>query len=487
MSIDNISGFAFGTFLVHSILVLGLSVRVIMRRRPVGVLLAWMAIILSVPVLGGLIYLVVGESRISGKYLKRSRLIHRRYANWKQALCARANVDWTDVSPQAVALQNQARTVTGFPAMQGNRLELLQDTDEVFRSLIGAIARSRRSCHLEFYIWYAGGLADELLETVIGAARRGVVCRLLLDGLGSKPFLHSAAASRLRQAGVELAVALPVGLFTTLVTRADLRNHRKLAVIDGETAWTGSQNLVDPRYFKQDEGVGQWVDAMLRIEGPVVEVLGGVFINDWEVATGAGLDKLEDSHDVRPVQEQGTVPVQVIPSGPIPQPLSILQMILGAFYAAQRELIVTTPYFVPDESVLTALLSAAHRGVRVTLILPAKNNSWLVDLAGKAVFADLLEAGVQIAAFKGGLLHTKSITVDGEFALFGSVNMDMRSLWLNFELSLLIYDRESTALIRRMQQGYLDDSDPVSLNEWRQRTFKQRFLENAVHLLAPLL
>ena len=488
MSIDNISGFAFGTFLVHSILVLGLSVRVIMRRRPVGVLLAWMAIILSVPVLGSLIYLVVGESRISGKYLKRGRLIHRRYADWKQTLCDRANVDWTDTSVRMAALQNQARTVTGFPAMQGNRLELLQDADEVFRSLIGAIARSRRSCHLEFYIWYAGGLADELLETVIGAARRGVVCRLLLDGLGSKPFLHSAAVSRLRQAGVELAVALPVGLFTTLVTRADLRNHRKLAVIDGEIAWTGSQNLVDPRFFKQDEGVGQWVDAMFRIEGPVVEALGGMFINDWEVATGAGLDSLEVT-DVRPIQGPvpGPVPVQVIPSGPIPQPLAILQMILGAFYAAQRELIVTTPYFVPDESVLTALLSAAHRGVRVTLVLPATNDSWLVDLAGKAVFADLLEAGVQIAAFKGGLLHTKSITVDGEFALFGSVNMDMRSLWLNFELSLLIYDRESTVLIRRMQQGYLDDSDPVSLNEWRQRTFKQRFLENAVHLLAPLL
>jgi len=485
---DNISVVPVGTFLVHAILVLGLSVRVIMRRRPVGVLLAWMAIILSVPVLGSLIYLVVGESRISGKYLKRGQLIHGRYADWKQALCARANVDWTDVSPQAVALQNQAHTVTGFPALQGNRLELLQDADKVFRSLIGAIARSRRSCHLEFYIWYAGGLADELLETVIGAARRGVVCRLLLDALGSKPFLHSAAAGRLRQAGVELAVALPVGLFTTLVTRADLRNHRKLAVFDGEVAWTGSQNLVDPRFFKQNEGVGQWVDAMFRIEGPVVEALGGVFINDWEVATGAGLDSLEVT-DVRPVPAPvpGPVPIQVIPSGPIPQPLAILQMILGAIYAAQRELIITTPYFVPDESVLTALLSAAHRGVKVTLVLPARNDSRLVDLAGKAVFADLLEAGVQIAAFKGGLLHTKSITVDGEFALFGSVNMDIRSLWLNFELSLLIYDRESTALIRRMQQGYLDDSDPVSLNEWRQRTFKQRFLENAVHLLAPLL
>ena len=177
---------------------------------------------------------------------------------------------------------------------------------------------------------------------------------------------------------------------------------------------------------------------------------------DWEIATGDGLDSLAATHDVRPVPEQGPVPVQVIPSGPIPQPLAILQMILGALYAAQRELIITTPYFVPDESLLTALRSAAQRGVEVTLVLPAKNDSRLVDLAGKAVFADLLGAGVHIAAFKGGLLHTKSITVDGEFALFGSVNMDMRSLWLNFELSLLIYDRETTLLIRRMQRGYLE-------------------------------
>jgi cardiolipin synthase len=484
---DNISGIAFGTILVHTILVLGLSVRIIMRRRPVGVLLAWMAIILSVPVLGMLIYLIVGESRISGKYLKRGLAIQTRYAEWKQALCGRSGVDRTGITPQAAALQKQALSVAGFPALRGNHLVLLQDYGEVFRSLIEAIVRSRRSCHLEFYIWNAGGLADELLEAVIEAARRGVVCRLLLDGLGSKAFLRSSTVVRLKDAGVELATALPVRLFTTLVTRADLRNHRKLAVIDGEVAYTGSQNLVDPRFFKQDEGVGQWVDAMVRIEGPVVEALGGLFINDWEIATGSGMDSLAATHDVRPIPEQGAVPVQVIPSGPIPQPLAILQMILGALYAAQHELIITTPYFVPDESVLTALLSAAHRGVEVTLLLPAKNDSWLVDMASKAVFADLLEAGVRIAAFKGGLLHTKSITVDGELALFGSVNMDMRSLWLNFELSLLIYDPETTLLIRRMQQGYLEDSDPVSRDAWRQRSFTRRLLENAVHLLAPLL
>jgi len=484
---DNISAVAFGTFLLHTILVLGLSVRVIMRRRPLGVLLAWMAIILSVPVLGVLIYLVVGESRVSGKYLRRGLAVQARYTDWKRALGARSRPDWTKRRPELIALQKQAATVAGFPALQGNRLELLQDYVEVFRSLIDAIAHSRRSCHLEFYIWHAGGLADELLEAVIAAASRGVTCRVLLDALGSKPFLRSAPAERLREAGVELAASLPLGPLTAFVTRADLRNHRKLVVIDGEVAYTGSQNLVDPRFFKQDAGVGQWVDAVLRIEGPAVEALGGLFIHDWEIATGAGLETLAATHDVHPAEEQGNVRVQVVPSGPIPQPLAILQLILGALYAARHEVIITTPYFVPDESLLTALFSAAQRGVEVVLLLPARNDSRLVDLAGKAVFADLLDAGVRIAAFKGGLLHTKSITIDGEFTLFGSVNMDMRSLWLNFELSLMIYDRELTTRIRRMQQRYLADAEPIRRHVWRQRSFARQLLENAVHLLAPLL
>lgn len=254
---DNISAVAFGTFLLHAILVLGMSVRVIMRRRPLGVLLAWMAIILSVPVFGVLIYLVVGESRISRKYLKPGHAIHARYVGWKQGLAIRSTPDLRGEPPAVVALQKQAGTIAGFPALQGNRLELLQDYAEIFRSLTDAVTCSRRSCHLEFYIWHAGGLADELLEAVTAAARRGVTCRVLLDALDSKPFLRGAMAARLRAAGVELAVSLPVGLLTTLVTRADLRNHRKLVVIDGEVAYTGSQNLVDPRYFKQVAGVGQ--------------------------------------------------------------------------------------------------------------------------------------------------------------------------------------------------------------------------------------
>ena len=487
MQIDFYSWLAIATYILHWSLIVGLSARIIMRRRPVGVLLAWMALILSIPFLGVLIYLVIGESRIGDRYLKRARVIRDHYTQWMEWLRARAAVDWSLIHPQAIPLQRQAESLAGLPALQGNRAELLQDYARVFHSLIEDIEHSRSSCHLEFYIWHNGGLADELLQAMLRAAARGVTCRVLLDAVGSKPFLRSDSPGRLKAAGVQVACALPVGVFTTLATRADLRNHRKLAVIDGEIAYTGSQNLVDPRCFKQNAGVGEWIDAMLRIEGPAVEAIGGTFMFDWEIATGDGLEALRGSHDVKHVPERGPVALQMVPSGPVPQPLAILQLILSMIYAARSELIITTPYFVPDESLLRALMSAAHRGVAVTLIVPAKNDSQLVDYASSAVFDDLLAAGVCIAAFEGGLLHTKSITVDGELCLFGSVNMDIRSLWLNFEVSLIVYNRDLSARIRALQMDYLDRSSVLDLRQWRQRSLPRRFAENAVHLLAPLL
>jgi len=487
MSQDELQIYAIVVLVLHWTAVIALSLRVIMRRRPVGVLLAWLAIILSVPILGVLFYLFVGENRISSTYVKRSRGIQDRYTHWQQSLRARAAVDWSGLGSEVFPLQRQSENVFGFPAMQGNEVQLLTDYVSIFRSIIDGINQCCSTCHLEFYIWYPGGLADELTDALINAARRGVVCRVLVDALGSKAFLKGDAPGRLRDAGVQMGISLPVGIFSTLFSRADLRNHRKIAVLDGKIGYTGSQNLVDPRYFKQDEGVGQWIDAMLRIEGPAVEALGGIFLQDWEVATGVGLARLEECHDVAPVEELGPAVLQAMPSGPARKPLAILQLLLSIFYAARRELIVTTPYFVPDDSLLTALVSAAHRGVAVTIVLPEKNDSRLADYASRAVFEDLLEAGITIAAFRGGLLHTKSITVDGEFCLFGSVNLDMRSLWLNFEISLLIYNRDVTKQIRELQSGYIDNSNLLDVSEWKQRTFGRRLLENVTHLAAPLL
>ena len=475
-------------FLVlHWSAVVAFSVRVIMRRRPVGVLLAWIAMILSVPVLGILLYLFIGENRINRTYLKRGLAIREQYEEWRSSLCEEAQIDWSVINAGALPIQRQSQSMLGFPAMGGNRLALLTHYEPIFKAIIDDIGRSRSSCHLEFYIWNAGGVADRLEAALIQAAGRGVACRLLLDAVGSKPFLRSSSIKTLKAAGVEIGVVLPTGVFSALFSRADLRNHRKAVVIDGEVGYTGSQNLVDPRYFKQGSGVGQWVDAMIRVEGPVVEALAGTFIQDWEIATGTGYRYFRESRDLECFERRGEAVTQLVPSGPQPRPLAILQLVLSTIYAARRELILTTPYFVPDESMLTALMSAAHSGVEVTLILPEKNDSVLADYASRAVFDDLLTAGVRIAGFRGGLLHTKSITVDGEFSLFGSVNLDMRSLWLNFELSLFVYDTAMTGEIRALQLEYLRSSVMIDASTRSNLSVSRRFLENAAHLVAPLL
>ncbi|MBU0732900.1 MAG: PLDc N-terminal domain-containing protein, partial [Proteobacteria bacterium] len=265
-------------FVTHWVIIIGLSIRVIMRRLPVGVSLAWLAVIFSVPFAGALIYLFIGENRIGEKYLKRAARIHDIYNKWQRDLQKRASLDRSTVNEGMRSLQHHAEALVGFPSIQGNELQLMDDFESVFESIIADLNRAKRTCHLEFYIWYAGGMADRVVEALIRAKQRGVVCRVLIDAIGSKEFLRSRLAQQLMDSGVQLVASLPVGPLQVLMTRADLRNHRKIIVIDGEIAYTGGQNLVDPRFFKQDEGVGQWVDAMVRMEGPSVEALAGIFM-----------------------------------------------------------------------------------------------------------------------------------------------------------------------------------------------------------------
>jgi cardiolipin synthase len=340
---------------------------------------------------------------------------------------------------------------------------------------------------LEFYIWSLGGRADEVGAALRRAVKRGVQCRVLVDALGSKMFLKSQLARELRQAGVVIAVALPAGLLHLLFSRPDLRLHRKIVIIDGVIGYTGSLNLADPLLFKQDAGVGQWVDAFVRVQGPAVDALADTFDEDWALETGDTLESVRPLGDALPETTEGRAPVQVLPTGPDAHVAAIEQVVLMAIYAATREVVLTTPYFVPSESLLLALLSAAARGVQVTLIVPAKVDSRLVALASRAFQSDLLAVGVRVALFNGGLLHTKSITVDGQFSLFGSLNLDPRSLRLNFEISLAVYDAEFTASLRHLQEHYLEASTLLDLDACRARSGLERFAEDTARLAGPLL
>lgn len=464
-----------------------LAVRIIMRRRPVGVSLAWLTIVFVFPLAGAVVYLMFGELRLGRRRAVWAARVRRPVERWLHGLRTRKAVDWAAQGPECEPLAKLTQSSLGVPALSGNRLQLISETDDVFRSLIADIDAARRTCQMVFYIWHPGGWADEVAAALLRAAQRGVTCRVLVDAVGSRPFLRSPLARQLRRGGVKLVAALPAGLLRTLFVRFDLRMHRKIAVIDGEIAYTGSLNMVDPRYFKQDAGFGQWVDAMVRVCGPAVEGLLGTFLADWVLEAGEEIATLTATSDFHPLDECGPSVVQVAPSGPLEGGDAILRSLLMAIYSARRELILTTPYFVPDEPLIAALISAAQRGIDVTLIVPGRVDSRLVRLASQAFKGDLLAAGVRVALFHGGLLHTKSITVDGEFSLFGSLNLDPRSLFLNFEITLVVYDRSFTADLRQLQQSYLADCELMDPQQWQARSNVQRLAENTARLAGPLL
>lgn len=475
---------AYLVFLTDLAIRIGLSLRILMRGKSVGVTFAWMTIVLAVPYLGALLYLLIGEHRLGERRTRRAREVIEQSGPWRNILCQRADRESVNIPASYQALDLQARKIIGYPSLPGNRLTLLHDYQSIFHDLINDIKAAHTSCFLEFYIWEAGGLADDLLEAVLDAHGRGVQFRILLDAVGSKNFLKGKPARRLREAGIKVTEALHVNPLKMLFQRADIRNHRKIAVIDNRIAYTGSQNLVDPRYFKQEAGVGEWVDLMIRVEGPAVTVLDNVVATDWSVEAG---EVNNFSTSTISMQAAGELPVQVVPSGPVFREGAIHELIMSVIYKAQHELIITTPYFAPDEPLSEALVAAANRGVNITLVIPERVDSLMVRYATPALLDSLVAAGIRVAQFDQGLLHTKSITVDGEFCIVGSVNLDMRSLWLNFEISLFVYDEGFTQQVRELQTSYIVKSNFIDREHFSQRTFPQRLATNIMRLFAPVL
>ena len=396
-------------------------------------------------------------------------------------------VDPAALGPRWHGLARLAHAASRLPVLGGSTLSLQGGAEPILRAIIADIDAAAESVDMAFYIWNSGGVADEVQAALERAAARGVRCRVLLDALGSKAFLKSAAPARMRAAGVVLEAALTIGPLGMIWRRADLRLHRKIVVVDERTAYTGSMNLVDPRFFKQDAGVGEWIDAMVRVQGPAVAALRAVFLFDWSLQTGTEFTPSSAAAFADRRTVQGGARVQVVPSGPGIEVAANLRILVDAVAAARERIVLTTPYFVPDPALALALQNAAMRGVEVTIVLPAVNDSVLVTYASRGFFDELLAAGARLMKFEGGLLHTKSVTVDDVFALFGTVNLDMRSLHLNFELMLAVYDAEFTAALLALQQGYLRGARAVDAAAWARRPMRERLLEGAASLVAPLL
>jgi cardiolipin synthase len=474
---------------LHFLLVAGISVRVIMNRPAVGVALAWISIVAVIPFGGAGIYVLFGERRIS---LRRARRIDRlRYAYEPlKELATKAgftDVEWDQLPPEAQGMNQLAINLVGIPTVTGSEGILFDSTPEILERIAADIRASKRSVLMEFYIWNSGGLANDVLSALEEAARRGVSCRVLIDHLGARPWWRSAEPERLRAAGVDVRQALTVGPFRILFGRGDLRLHRKIVVIDGNIAWTGSMNMVDPHFFKQEAHVGEWVDAMVRLEGAAVLPLGLTVIGDWILETDESIDEILHDTDLRSVKPTGTAVAQVVPSGPGETMDGLLQMLIALANSARTELVMTTPYFVPDESLLRAIRAAAARGVEVRIVLPERVDSLMTRLASRSYYDELFATGAKIHLYRKGLLHTKSITADRRMTMFGTVNLDMRSIWLNYEVALFGYGEPFSQKVRSLQQSYIEDSDLLDPVEWAKRGEMQKFIENVFRLVSPIL
>jgi cardiolipin synthase len=351
--------------------------------------------------------------------------------------------------------------------------------------MVADIDAAQDHVHVLFYIWLPDNNGCKVAGALKRAAARGVTCRALADDLGSRLMINSEHWSAMSAAGVRLARALPIGnpLLRLLKGRIDLRNHRKIVIIDDHITYCGSQNCADAEFLIKAR-YAPWVDTMMRFEGPIARQNQHLFAGDWMAHVDDDIDGLLQRPI--PATQQG-LPAQVIGTGPTVRYSAMPEMFESLIYSARHELVITTPYYVPDDPMQAALCASARRGVATTIVFPARNDSWIVAAASRSYYGDLLDAGVRIFEYQGGLLHTKSLTLDGEVTLIGSANMDRRSFELNYENNILFFDPPLTADMRQRQGTYIARSSPVTREAVEGWSWQRRLWNNAVAMLGPVL
>jgi len=464
-----------------------LGLRIIMRRTPVATSLAWLLIVLFVPILGLVLYLLVGENRLGARGARRAADLRADIESKALALWKAAHDDWTARGASYSMLAKLGTAVSGLPPLRGNELELIGDAHAVLDRLVADIDASRDHCHLTYYIWMPKDRGVAVAEALIRAAERGVTCRVLVDAVGAGAFLRSDLPGRLRGAGVRVSEAMPVSFWRFLLARIDLRNHRKMAVIDGRVGYCGSQNLTDETYLPQRRKKKRrpWLDATVRMRGPAVTALQTVFLSDWLQDGGEPLEAFD--RFLVASAPAGESVAHVIPSGPGTHTAAVHHAFLTLLHSARERIVMSTPYFIPDEATASALLNAALRGVDVSVILPERLDAPLVAAAGRAHYEDMLEAGVKIFEHREHLLHAKTVTVDGRVAVVTSANFDVRSFYLNFETSVFAYDEPFARELLRLQQRYIAESEELFLRDWRRRPWLKRLGDKAARLFGPLM
>jgi cardiolipin synthase len=450
------------------------------NRRPSSGM-AWLLLILVLPVFGWVIFLVLGRTKLGRRRNEQQAEVNALVAERAAHVPTLENTFPGPAYVRSVATLN--RNLGAQPVTPGNRIDLFPVYAESIAAMTAEIDKASIWVHVEFYITAWDDVTGPFYEALVRAVDRGVKVRLLFDHLGSKGIPgYKEFTARLDGSGIEWHPMLPVAPFKR---RPDLRNHRKILVIDGLVAFAGSQNLIEPGYNKPaNHKLGrEWVELVARVEGPAVSALNLLFCTDWYSET-------ED----KPTDELGTVPApageieaQVIPSGPGFSTENNLRAFTLLLYSAQRRLSITSPYFVPDESLLYAITTAAQRGVEVELFVSEAGDQFMVYHAQCSYYEALLRAGVRIYLYPApAILHSKFFSVDDDVAVLGSSNMDMRSFGLNYEVSLMLLGPEVVTEMRKVEDHYRSISKELLLEDWLTRSRGAAYLDNVMRLTAAL-
>lgn len=455
------------------------------KRKPSSAI-AWLLLIFILPGLGILLFLIIGSPKLSLRRRNKQQQIDELIAKATQHTAD--DLDGLDPTQRTriESIVKLNRALSKLPARSGNSFKILPEYDKVIDDIVAEINKATDFVHLEYFILALDETTQPLFEAFAAAVQRGVNVRVLFDGMGYRGYPRKNEMKKLlTEIGVDWHIMLPVRLRPKQYNRIDLRNHRKILIIDNRLAYIGSQNLIDRTYHRKDDIY--YDELVAKMTGPIVRQCGAVFAGDWYAETNERLTKLTNPKlDVSP-QKTGDVLAQLVPSGPGYETLNNSKLFVALTHKAQNKVVITNPYFVPDEAILDAITSASLRGVDVTIINSEAIDQWMVGNAERSYYRELMLAGVKIYLHKAPvLLHSKHMTIDDDIAVIGSSNMDIRSFELDLECVVVAYSKSVVKDLEKVQKRDISNSNQVTLRAWEQRPLKAKFLESIARLTSAL-
>jgi cardiolipin synthase A/B len=472
---------------VLNVLICLAALGVVPGNRKPSTGMAWLILVLAVPFLGLIAFFFFGTTRVDRHRHEKQRQVNDEIHARTTAMAA-----LTESNPGLAYVASVARlnrNLGALPGVAGNHAVFFEDYHESIAAMAAEVDTAREFVHVQFYITAWDDVTEPFFAALVRATERGVKVRLLFDHLGSRGIpVYKDLLRRLDETKIEWHPMMPIQPLKGRWRRPDLRNHRKILVVDGRVAFAGSQNLIEPGYDKpKNHQLGrEWVELTTRVEGPVVAELNAVFLTDWYSETDEILDDTIAGFG-RAGGTVGDLTVQVVPSGPGFVSENNLRMFTVLLYSAQRRISITSPYFVPDESLLYAVTTAPQRGIDVELFVSEAADQFMVHHAQSSYYQALLKAGVRIYLYPAPyVLHSKHFTIDDDVAVIGSSNMDMRSFSLNYEVSLMMLGGDVVARMRKVEDHYRSLSRELTLEEWGQRSFGAKYVDNVMRLTSAL-